>query len=167
VRVTGTGDGWTPRSQAGADAWQQVGRHARCVPGRTVNHGDSRSLTDNENTPGPALPHFSSPVPDAFQAGHAGSIPVIHSHPLALSRWSDRLFDIMSDLACWVGCFVPRTCPEGRPALRLPSPGDSWSRIGSSEKLARYGVAVGDDFWWVGASTSGRSANYTRRCQAR
>jgi hypothetical protein len=44
------GGGRGPRNQASTDTSQQFGKHARCVPDRTVDLGDSRSLTDNENT---------------------------------------------------------------------------------------------------------------------
>src|SRR5689334_23189873 len=44
-----TGGGARTRNHAGAHTWRQLGRHARCVPDRTVNHGDSQLLTDNEN----------------------------------------------------------------------------------------------------------------------
>jgi hypothetical protein len=37
--------------QARSNACQQAGRRARCVPVRRVNHGDSQSLTESENTP--------------------------------------------------------------------------------------------------------------------
>jgi hypothetical protein len=44
-----------------------------------VNQGDSRSLTDMRARRRPASALISTPGPGAFQAGHAGSIPVFCS----------------------------------------------------------------------------------------
>jgi hypothetical protein len=61
-------------SNSGDPLQDATKRRACCVPDRTVNRGDSRSLTGSENTPPkthrrPAQEQLSAPGPDAFQAG--------------------------------------------------------------------------------------------------
>jgi hypothetical protein len=70
------------RAARGGRANEPPGR-ARCVPDRTGNHGDSRSLTAKAACSRTWAAPASGLVAEAFQAGHAGSIPVARSRARA------------------------------------------------------------------------------------
>jgi hypothetical protein len=82
---------------ADADAPEQTGRRARCVPDRTVNQGDSRSLTDKQVRRLTCI--------HAAQRARTRSLPswscgFDSRHPLSLSPWlvraDIRAFEIAS-----------------------------------------------------------------------
>jgi hypothetical protein len=97
---------------------------ARCVPDRTVNRGDSRSLTDRRSRRRPASVPPSEPGPGAFQAGHErswgrGTSGAHHRETCQEALRTDEI-SAAGQMVCRVDSPMSETCRhKTRPTGRL------------------------------------------------